>query len=297
MNIQNCRLCPRNCGCDRSSGETGFCKMTDKIRAARAALHMWEEPCISGSRGSGAVFFSGCSLRCIFCQNKEIASGRVGKEISVERLGEIFLELQEKGAANINLVTGTHFAPQILRALDDAKSHGLVLPVVWNSGGYENVDTLKMLEGHVDVYLPDFKYMDPVLAKAFSRAEDYPETAKRAIGEMVRQTGPCVFDEEGYIRKGTIVRHLILPGHTRNSMEVLEYLAKTWGDRIYVSLMNQFTPVHTIAEFPELNRRVTAREYEKVVNAAMELGIVNGYYQEGETAEESFIPLFDLEGV
>ena len=275
----------------------GFCGMTDRIRAARAALHMWEEPCISGTKGSGAVFFSGCSLRCIFCQNHEIAAGKAGKEISGERLAEIFLELQEKGAANINLVTGTHFAPSIRKALERAGEQGLSLPVVYNCGGYESLRTLRMLEGFVDVYLPDFKYMDSQLAEKFSHAPDYPEAAKTALAEMVRQTGPCVFDPEGYIRKGTIVRHLILPGHTRNSKDVLRYLHETYGDRIYISIMNQYTPVRPLPDYPELNRKVTRREYEKVLDEAVRLGIEKAYIQEGETADESFIPAFDLEGI
>ncbi len=295
--MNHCCLCPRNCSASRSEGMAGFCGMTDRIRAARAALHMWEEPCISGTKGSGAVFFSGCSLRCIFCQNHEIAAGKAGKEISEERLAEIFLELQEKGAANINLVTGTHFAPSIRKALERAREQGLSLPVVYNCGGYESLRTLRMLEGFVDVYLPDFKYMDSQLAEKFSHAPDYPEAAKTALAEMVRQTGPCVFDPEGYIRKGTIVRHLILPGHTRNSKDVLRYLHETYGDRIYISIMNQYTPVRPLPDYPELNRKVTRREYEKVLDEAVRLGIEKAYIQEGETADESFIPAFDLEGI
>ena len=295
--MNHCCLCPRNCSASRSEGMAGFCGMTDRIRAARAALHMWEEPCISGTKGSGAVFFSGCSLRCIFCQNHEIAAGKAGKEISGERLAEIFLELQEKGAANINLVTGTHFAPSIRKALERAREQGLSLPVVYNCGGYESLRTLRMLEGFVDVYLPDFKYMDSQLAEKFSHAPDYPEAAKTALAEMVRQTGPCVFDPEGYIRKGTIVRHLILPGHTRNSKDVLRYLHETYGDRIYISIMNQYTPVRPLPDYPELNRKVTRREYEKVLDEAVRLGIEKAYIQEGETADESFIPAFDLEGI
>ena len=297
MGMDACMLCPRMCGVDRESGEKGYCGMDGKLRAARAALHMWEEPCISGTRGSGAVFFSGCSLRCIFCQNYEIAQGNCAREISGDRLSEIFLELQEKGAANINLVTATHFAPAVIGALKKAKAQGMYLPVIYNSSGYERVKTVQMLEEVVDVWLPDFKYMDPVLAKQYSRAEDYPRRVKQALAEMVRQTGPVVFDEEGYIKKGTIVRHLILPGHTRNSIQVLKYLQRAFGTQIYISIMNQYTPVYEQEKYRELNRRVTEREYEKVLNAALELGIENGFFQEGETARESFIPAFDYEGV
>ena len=295
--LQDCTLCPRQCHVNRISGKKGYCGMDTRIRAARAALHMWEEPCISGKKGSGAVFFSGCGLRCCFCQNRDIAIGNRGKVVSVERLADIFLELEQKGAANLNLVTGVHYVPQIIQALELAWKKGCKLPVVYNSSGYEKVETLKLLEGYVDVYLPDMKYMDAKLAADFSHAPDYPEVVENAIREMVRQTGACVFGEDGYIRKGTIVRHLILPGHTKNSIAVLQYLHETYGDKIMISMMNQFTPVWKQEKFLELNRKVTKREYEKVLNVALELGIENGYFQEGKTAKESFIPAFDEEGI
>ena len=295
--LESCKLCPRACGVNRLQGQRGYCGMDGRIFAARAALHMWEEPCISGDKGSGAVFFTGCTLRCCFCQNHEIAAGRSGKELSIERLSGIFLELEEKGAANINLITAGHYLPQVLDALDLAKESGLQLPVVYNCGGYETVEALKLLEGYVDVYLPDLKYLEQELAARLSKAPDYPEAAKRALREMVRQTGPCVFDPEGYIQRGTIVRHLILPGHTRNSKAVLHFLRENFGDQIYVSLMNQYTPVRQLEQSPELNRRVTGREYEKVVNEALLLGMEQVYIQEGDTAKESFIPAFDLEGI
>lgn len=292
-----CTLCPRNCHSDRINKKTGYCGMDNTVRVARAALHMWEEPCISGEKGSGAVFFTGCGLKCCFCQNREIAIGKSGLEISVDRLGEIFLELEEKGAANINLVTGAHFVPQIISALELARKKGMSLPIIYNSSGYEKVETLKMLEGYVDVYLPDFKYMESDLAEEFSHAADYPQTAKKAIREMIRQTGPVIINEDGYILRGTIVRHLILPGHTKNSVSVLEYLYHEYGDNIFISIMNQYTPVFKQEKYTELNRKVTKREYEKVLDAAVKLGIVNGFMQEGETAKESFIPSFDYEGV
>lgn len=295
--LSDCTLCPRNCHADRFHGKRGFCGIGGEIRAARAALHMWEEPCISGKKGSGAVFFTGCGLRCCFCQNRDIAIGDSGKEISVSRLTDIFLELEEKGAANINLVTGAHDVPWIVMALDDARLKGMSLPVVYNSSGYEQVETLRLLEGYVDIYLPDMKYLEKDLAMNFSHASDYPETAAKAIEEMVRQTGPCRFDDNGYIKKGTIVRHLILPGHTRNSIKVLEYLYQKYGNEIFVSIMNQYTPVRHSEKYPELNRKVTKREYEKVLGAALNLGITNGFFQEGETASESFIPAFDYEGI
>lgn len=291
-----CDLCPRKCLVDRKKGEKGICGQTENLKVARAALHFWEEPCISGDAGSGAVFFSGCPLHCVFCQNENIANGTVGKEISLERLVDIFLELQEKRANNINLVTPGHFVPQIVKALDQARKEGLTLPVVYNTSSYETVDTIKMLEGYVDIYLPDFKYMSPVLSKKYSHAPDYAEVAKAAIAEMVRQTGKAVFvngDEDNLILSGTIVRHLTLPGCMADSMQILKYLHDTYGDMIYISIMNQFTPLSNLEKYPELNRRITDEEYETLVDYAIEIGIENGFIQEGNTAEESFIPAFD----
>lgn len=295
-----CDLCPRKCLVDRKKGEKGICGQTENLKVARAALHFWEEPCISGDAGSGAVFFSGCPLHCVFCQNENIANGTVGKEISLERLVDIFLELQEKRANNINLVTPGHFVPQIVKALDQARKEGLTLPVVYNTSSYEMVDTIKMLEGYVDIYLPDFKYMSPVLSKKYSHAPDYAEVAKAAIAEMVRQTGKAVFvngDEDNLILSGTIVRHLTLPGCMEDSMQILKYLHDTYGDMIYISIMNQFTPLSNLEKYPELNRRITDEEYETLVDYAINIGIENGFIQEGDTAEESFIPAFDCEGV
>ncbi len=295
-----CDLCPRKCLVDRKKGEKGICGQTENLKVARAALHFWEEPCISGDAGSGAVFFSGCPLHCVFCQNENIANGTVGKEISLERLVDIFLELQEKGANNINLVTPGHFVPQIVKALDQAKKEGLTLPVVYNTSSYETVDTIRMLDGYVDIYLPDFKYMSPVLSKKYSHAPDYAQVAKAAIAEMVRQTGKAVFvngEEDNLILRGTIVRHLTLPGCMEDSMQILKYLHETYGDTIYISIMNQFTPLSNLEKYPELNRRITDEEYETLVDYAIEIGIENGFIQEGDTAEESFIPAFDCEGV
>lgn len=295
-----CDLCPRKCLVDRKKGEKGICGQTENLKVARAALHFWEEPCISGDAGSGAVFFSGCPLHCVFCQNENIANGTVGKEISLERLVDIFLELQEKGANNINLVTPGHFVPQITKALDLAKQEGLKLPIVYNTSSYETVETIKRLEGYVDIYLPDFKYMSPGLSKKYSHAPDYAEVAKAAIAEMVRQTGKAVFvngDEDNLILRGTIVRHLTLPGCMEDSMQILKYLHETYGDMIYISIMNQFTPLSNLEKYPELNRRITDEEYETLVDYAINIGIENGFIQEGDTAEESFIPAFDCEGV
>ena len=301
---KGCNLCPRNCFVDRTAKKTGYCGQTDKIYVARAALHMWEEPCISGKEGSGTVFFCGCSLRCIFCQNHKIALGKetsgekIGKEISINRLKEIFLELQKEGANNINLITGTHYIPQIAEALKKAKAEGLTIPVVYNTGGYEKVESLRILDGLVDIYLPDLKYVSEKLSKEYSNAEDYFEAASRAIKEMVRQVGEPEFDERGYLRKGVIVRHLVLPGSTKDSKAVLDYLWNTYGNKIYVSIMNQYTPVEEqIKNHPLLSRKVTKREYSKVVDYALSLGWENGFIQEGETAKESFIPGFNGVGV
>ena len=297
VRFSGCTLCPRRCGADREGGGSGYCGVSDALKAARAALHFYEEPCISGTKGSGAVFFSGCSLHCIYCQNQEISTGKAGKEITEARLSEIFLELQEKGAHNVNLVTPTHYADAIRRSLLAAKENGLRIPVVYNCGGYEGLNALKALDGLVDVYLTDYKYADPALAEAFSNAPDYPEIAFDAITEMVRQTGSCVFDAAGMLKKGVIVRQLLLPGHVKNSKEAVRKIFEAFGDTVYISLMNQYTPMQQFTCFPELNRRVTKREYERFVTYALSLGIKNAFIQEGKTAESSFIPAFDGEGV
>lgn len=317
----DCCLCPRNCHVDRTQGKTGYCGQTDQIRAARAALHMWEEPCISGDAGSGAVFFSGCPLGCVFCQNHSIAAGRLGKTIATERLAEIFLELQDQKAWNINLVTAGHFAPQVVRALELAKGQGLKLPIVYNTSGYEKVETLRMFEGLVDIYLPDFKYLSAELADAYSHAADYPQVAKLALQEMVRQVGSAQFEivsgensgrvtdelftdadygdgELERMLQGVVVRHLVLPGYVEESKNVIRYLYETYGNQIYISIMNQYTPMSGIeVQYPELGRKITLREYDEVVDYAIESGVENGFIQEGETAEESFIPEFDTSGV
>ena len=291
-----CSLCPRMCNVDREV-TTGYCGVKDTLRVARAALHFWEEPCISGEEGSGAVFFTGCNLRCVFCQNFQIARAEQGKEITVERLSEIFLELQEQKANNINLVTATHYVPQVVESLKMAKERGLHIPVVYNCGGYETVETLKLLEGLVDIYLPDFKYVDNNRAKRYSRAEDYPETAKKALEEMVRQQPEAEFDERGIMKKGVIVRHLMLPGGIKDSKAVVKYLYETYGNQIFISLMNQYTPLPHVADYPEIDRKLKKFEYERLVDYAISLGVENGFIQEGETAEESFIPAFTNEGV
>lgn len=294
---ENCLLCPRKCGINRAAGQTGVCGVSAEIRVARAALHYWEEPCISGEKGSGAVFFSGCSLHCVFCQNREISDGKVGKIISKERLRDIFLELKAKGANNINLVTPGQYIPDIVWAVSDARRYGMELPIVYNTSGYENADELKQLEEIVDVYLPDFKYMDSALSAKYSRAKDYPSVAKQAISEMVRQQPRVVIDDAtGLIQKGVIVRQLLLPGHVNDAKAILKYLHDTYQDSIYISMMSQFTPI-ALKDYPEINRTVTRREYERLIDYAIKIGITNAFIQEGNVAKDSFIPAFDGEGV
>ncbi len=296
--MQNCTLCPRDCHANRSSGQIGYCGQTAELVAARAALHFWEEPCISGTKGSGTVFFSGCNLRCVFCQNHDIALGEKGKTISLERLADIFMELQEAGAHNINLVTPTHFIPQICYALLKAKTMGLTLPIVYNTASYEKTSSLRMLEGLIDIYLPDLKYCSSQLSLSYSHATDYFETATVAIAEMFRQVGKPQFDlSNGLMKKGMIVRHLILPGQTKDSKKILRYLHETYGNDIYISIMNQYTPLPHVATFPELNRKVTAQEYNRILRFAKALGIEQGFIQEGTAADESFIPPFNYEGL
>lgn len=320
-----CMLCPRACGVNRTAGARGVCGQSANVRLARAALHFWEEPCISGTNGSGAVFFCGCSLQCVFCQNREIATGQAGIEIPKERLAEIFLELQEQHANNINLVTPGHYAPHIIAAVESARRQGLRIPIVYNTGSYETVDTIRSLEGIVDVYLPDFKYMDAALAEKYSHAKDYPNAAKAAIAEMVRQqpqarfvpelqqregglsveiqsgtdrdTEPKVQTQIQVMTAGVIVRHLLLPGMLYDSKQILKYLYEQYGNQIYYSLMSQYTPLAHVKDYPELTKRVSEEAYAHLVHYAEQLGITNGFTQEREVAEESFIPHFDCEGV
>lgn len=320
-----CMLCPRACGVNRTAGVRGACGQSANVKLARAALHFWEEPCISGTNGSGAVFFCGCSLQCVFCQNREIATGRAGIEIHKERLADIFLELQEQHANNINLVTPGHYAPHIIAAVESARRQGLRIPIVYNTGSYETVDTIRSLEGIVDVYLPDFKYMDAALAEKYSHAKDYPNAAKAAIAEMVRQQPQARFAVEVQQREGglsvesqcgsdsdteqksqtqiqvmtagVIVRHLLLPGMLYDSKHILKYLYEQYGNQIYYSLMSQYTPLAHVKDYPELTKRVSEEAYAHLVHYAEQLGITNGFTQEREVAEESFIPHFDCEGV
>lgn len=296
--MSDCVLCPRACHVNRLAGQTGYCGQTAELMAARASLHYWEEPCISGTSGSGTVFFSGCNLRCVFCQNHNIALGKAGQVIAPEHLAEIFLQLQEQGANNINLVTPTHFLPQIVIALEQAKQQGLHLPIVYNTGSYESPEALRHLEGLVDIYLPDLKYFSPELSTSYSHAPDYFEAACAAISEMYRQVGDSVIEEDtGLMQRGLIVRHLLLPGQTKDSKKILRYLHETYGDHIYISIMNQYTPLPQVADIEALNRTVTPEEYDRVLRFAERIGIERGFRQEGTAASESFIPEFDERGL
>ncbi len=289
--LKNCMLCPRKCGVNRYK-DKGVCGATNKIKLGYYSLHMWEEPVISGKNGSGTIFFSNCNMKCIYCQNKKISLDGYGKYISNKKLGEIMLELQKKGANNINLVTPTHYVPQIASVLHKLKGNSLNIPVVYNTSSYENVGTIMIMRNLVDIYLADLRYYDDTLAKNYSKCDNYFENATMAIDEMYRQVEELSFSEDGLLKKGLIVRVLILPGHTDDSKKIIKYLYKTYGDNIFISLMNQYTPVNTCI-YNNLNRKLTKEEYDDVVKYALELGITNAFVQEDDTANESFIPNFD----
>ena len=290
-----CTLCPRKCGVDREI-TPGYCGAEGTVRVARAAPHYWEEPFLSGENGSGTVFFTGCQLRCVYCQNREISRGKAGKPVTIRQLADIFLSLQAQGVHNINLVTPDPYLPQVATALRMAKRDGLILPVVMNCSGYETAEMLHSMEGLIDIYLPDFKYCSQLLAKKYSSAADYPRVAKAALAEMVRQQPRIQKNRQGMLRAGVVVRHLLLPGQVSDSKRALAYLHQTYGDRIYISIMSQFTPFG-LESVPELNRRVTEEEYEDLIDFAQKLGIRRAFIQEGSAASESFIPPFDGEGV
>lgn len=289
-----CYLCPRNCGTDRSIAK-GYCGCTDKLYVSRATLHHWEEPCISGTNGSGTVFFSGCNMHCVYCQNREISGGEYGKEITVQRLAEIFVELEMQNAHNINLVTPTHYVPQIISALDIAKPN---IPIVYNCGGYEKSETIKLLNNYINIYLTDVKYYDSVLSQSLSHAPDYFKIAFKALEEMLTQQPKAIINNNGIMEKGVIVRHLILPSHKDDSIKILEELKSSFGtDNFVLSLMSQYTPYVHNDKYPELNRRITSLEYKYVINKALDLGFTTGYMQEKSSAKEEYTPPFDLSGV
>ncbi len=293
--LRECRLCPRECKVNRLYGEVGFCGAGAKAKIARAALHFWEEPCISGDEGSGTVFFSCCNMKCIYCQNYGISTQNRGMELSSDDLAEKFLGLQELGANNINLVTPTHFIPQVIDAISIAKMRGLRLPIVYNCGGYESVDALRLLSGYIDVYMPDMKYYKDKYAVEFSSAPNYFEIAKKAIAEMFAQVGKPCFDERGIMQKGVIVRHMMLPGLMFDTKKIIDYLYKTYGDDIYISLMSQYTPMPNVSGNAKLNRRIPEEYYDAMVEYCAEKGIRSAFIQDGSSATESFIPEFNLE--
>ena len=293
--LKECRLCPRNCGINRYD-KVGVCGASSKVKVSHYSLHQWEEPVISGVNGSGTVFFSHCNLKCIFCQNKKISTGGYGKEITNKRLGEIFLELQDRGAHNINLVTPTHYVPQIVKVLRKLKGKELTIPVVYNTSSYENVSTIKLLDSLVDIYLADLKYFDDELARNYSNCKNYFDVACNAIDEMYKQVGEPVF-EDNLMKKGLIIRLLILPGHKEDVKKIIEYVYNKYKDSVFISIMNQYTPVVQSLVYPNLNWTVTDSEYCDVINYACDLGVTCAFIQEGETADESFIPDFDCSNV
>ena len=290
ITLENCRLCPRNCGVNRKE-KIGFCGAKDKLVVARFSLHFYEEPIISGKNGSGTIFFSYCNLKCIFCQNYDISTKHIGKEISIEKFSDMCIKLQNDGAHNINLVTPTHFIPLIKDGLILAKAKGLKIPIVYNSSGYESVDALKMLEGLIDIYMPDFKYWDDDIAVKYSSCFNYRSAAMDAIDEMYRQVGKFTLDNDGLMQKGVLVRHLLLPKRKEDAKKIVEYLYNTYGDNIFISIMNQYTPIRKL-EISELNHTVSCDEYDEVIDFACDIGITNAFIQEGETQKKSFIPDF-----
>ncbi|KYZ74981.1 radical SAM protein [Anaerosporomusa subterranea] len=294
--LASCQLCPRQCGVNRLVGQVGFCQAGNLPRLGLVSLHHWEEPCLSGTRGSGTVFFSHCNLRCLFCQNHAISQGTAGKEVSVERLADIFLEQQQRGAHNINLVTPGHYAAQIAEALTLAKRMGLVLPIIYNTNAYDSKAVIEQLRGLVDIYLPDLKYIDERYSTAYSQAPDYFRYASAAISAMVQQIGEPIFDSDGIMTRGVIIRHLALPGMAEDSRAVIRYVYETFGHSVYLSLMNQYTPLHQAVNHPTLCHCLSAEEYADLVDYALALGVENGFIQEGGAVSESFVPLFDCRG-
>lgn len=290
--MNKCNLCPRKCGVKRSDAQIGYCGMSDEIKIGRAALHFWEEPSISGEHGSGTVFFSGCNLGCVYCQNRTISQGRNGRKVTEEELCDIFLDLQKQGAHNINLVTPTHYVPQIASALKFAKKNGLAIPIVYNCGGYESVETLKTLQGLIDIYMPDMKYCDDKYALRYSNAPNYFEIAKKAISEMFCQVGKNEFDEAGMMKRGVIVRHMMLPGLLFDSKKIIDYLHEEYGEDVFISIMSQYTPMPWLEEYPEINKKISEEYYSSLVDYAAAIGVKNAYIQDGEAASESFIPEF-----
>ncbi len=292
--LEKCAICPHNCGINRLNNQIGRCKSKDTVKVALYSIHNFEEPCISGKKGSGTVFFSNCNMNCVFCQNYEISQQGKGKEISIEELAEIFIKQQEKDVENINLVTPTSYVPQIIESIKIARKNGLKLPIVYNTNGYEKVETLKMLEGYVDIYLPDFKYSDDELGKRLSKVDNYFEIATEALKEMYRQTGKAVFNGEGIMQKGMIIRHLVLPNHILNSRRVLKWINENMHD-VYVSVMAQYFPTYKAKEIDDINRKLTKEEYEQIENYLYRLDLENGYIQELGEHEEEYVPHWECD--
>lgn len=292
--LEKCEICPHKCKIDRTKNQVGRCKSKDTVKLALASIHNFEEPCISGGNGSGTVFFSNCNLSCEFCQNYEISQQGLGKEISIERLAEVFIEQQEKGVDNINLVSPTSYVVQIIEAIKIAKNKGLKIPIIYNTNGYENIETLKLLEGYIDVYLPDLKYEENDLAKKYSKVENYFEIATSAIKEMYRQVKENKYDENGIIKKGIIIRHLILPNHTENSKKVLKWIAENMPKNITVSVMAQYFPTYNAKKIKDINRKITIYEYQKIENYLYSLDLENGYIQEPGKNEEEYVPKWEI---
>lgn len=296
-NLNYCNICPRNCNAKRTSPNFGVCKSSLTLKVAKAYPHMWEEPCVSGKKGSGTVFFSNCNLNCVFCQNHEISHEAKGKEITTQRLSEIFLELEEGGCHNINLVNPSHYALQIIEGIELAREKGLKVPIVYNSNGYEKVETLKALEGYIQIYIPDLKYFHDKYAIKYSKAPNYFNIASKAIVEMVNQIGAPQFDENCMMKKGVIIRHLMLPGLLFDSKKVVDYIYKTFGDSVYLSLMNQYTPMHGAKDFPEIDKTLNPKHYDSLIDYCLELGYKNAFIQESGTSSEVYVPDFNLSGV
>ena len=290
--LEKCTICPHNCGINRTNNQIGRCKSKDTVKIALYSIHNFEEPCISGKKGSGTVFFSNCNMNCVFCQNYEISQQGKGTEITIEELAEIFIRQQEKDVENINLVTPTSYVPQIIESIKIARNKGLKLPIVYNTNGYEKVETLKMLEGYVDIYLPDFKYSDNELAKRLSKVNNYFEIATQALTEMYKQTGKAVFDDRGIMQKGMIIRHLVLPNHILNSRRVLKWINENMHD-VYVSVMAQYFPTYKAKNIEDINRKLTKEEYEQIENYLYRLDLENGYIQELGEHEEEYVPKWD----
>ena len=295
--LKNCNLCARKCNIDRLNGKLGACNSSDKIKAARAELHMWEEPPISLDTGSGAVFFSNCNFRCVFCQNYEISQEDKGAFISIEQLSNIFLRLQDKGANNINLVTPTHYVPQIIEALKIAKNKGLSIPILYNTNGYDSLETIKALDGYIDVYLPDFKYFDDKYAIKYSKAPGYKDNLLLILKEMYSQVGPNKFDEKGRMVKGMIIRHLMLPALLFDSKKVIDTIYNLFGDNVYISIMNQYTPMFNAFDYKELSKPLNPKLYDSLINYAAELGVKNAFIQDSGSSSTDFVPSFNLEGI